>query len=259
MGSASREALATAKAALVRPTERMGEELLLASRTIAGSAQLRSVLADPGVPTADKGRILSRVFGAFDAGSVKLLGVLVGERWSRSDELVAGVEELGLRALAASAPAGTNIERELFAFETAVRSNAELELAVSSKLGDAEHKVTLVNRLLTGASSATRIIVAHVVRLPRGRRIGETLRTTAGIVADQAGLGIATVRTARPLAAQQLTRLEKALSVRYGRKLSINEVLDESLVGGVRISIGDDVIDGSVATRLSDLRLQLVG
>jgi len=259
MGSASREALATAKAALARPSERMGEELLLASRAIAGSAQLRSVLADPGVPEADKGRILSRIFAAFDAGTIKMLGTLTAERWSRGSEFVAGVEELGLRALAASAPAGVNIERELFTFETAVRSNAELELAVSSKLGDPESKVTLVNRLLTGASNATRIIVAHVVRLPRGRRIGETLRTTAGIVADQAGLGIATVRTARPLSAQQLTRLEQALSVRYGRKLSINEVVDETLVGGVRISIGDDVIDGSVATRLADLRLQLVG
>jgi F-type H+-transporting ATPase subunit delta len=105
----------------------------------------------------------------------------------------------------------------------------------------------------------TRILVGHLVRQPRGRRMGEALRNASAIVADQAGLGIATVRTATPLTSAQLTRLESTLSARYGRKLSINQVIDGTLIGGVRISIGDDVIDGSVATRLSDLRLQLVG
>ncbi|HEY8590427.1 MAG TPA: F0F1 ATP synthase subunit delta, partial [Naasia sp.] len=93
----------------------------------------------------------------------------------------------------------------------------------------------------------------------RGRRIGALLRRTAGVIADEAGLGIATVVTATPLAPAQLQRLERVLSVRYGRSLSINQVIDETLIGGVRISVGDDVIDGSVATRLSDLRLQLAG
>jgi F-type H+-transporting ATPase subunit delta len=211
------------------------------------------------VPVEDKGRFVGSLFASLDKSTVQLLAGTVAERWSDEDEFVAGIEELGFRALAMSAPDGTAIERELFAFEQAVRSNAELELAVSSKLGASDARVALVDALLASASSQTRTIVSHLVRMPRGRRIGEALRGTAGIVADQAGLGIATVRAARPLTAPQLKRLEGILSARYGRKLSINQVLDETLIGGLRITIGDEVIDGSVASRLSDLRLSLVG
>ncbi|WP_210479049.1 F0F1 ATP synthase subunit delta [Naasia sp. SYSU D00948] len=262
MGSASRSALEASKTVLASMpvrSERVGEEVLAAARTIASSAQLRSLLADPGISPEDKGGLVGRVFAKLDRTAVALLAAMAAERWSTQDEFVAGIEEIGIRALVASAGPETNVQSELFAFENAVRSDSALELAVSSKLGSPEAKSTLVERLLGGASPQTRVLVSHLVRQPRGRRIGESLRNAAAVAADQAGLGIAVVRTATPLTLAQLTRLQDVLSRRYGRKLSVNQVVDETLVGGLRISIGDDVIDGSVATRLSDLRLQLVG
>ncbi|BDZ44212.1 F0F1 ATP synthase subunit delta [Naasia aerilata] len=262
MGSASRSALEASKvvlAALKVSKERVGEEILAAARSIAGSAQLRGLLADPGITPEEKGQIVGRVFATLDRVSVSVLAAMAAERWSSVDEFVGGVEELGIRALVRSAPAGTSIERELFTFETAVRSDSQLELAVSSKLGSADAKAALVERLLEDASPQARILASHLVRLPRKRRIGEALRWAAGIAADEGQFAVATVRTATPLTDAQLTRLEKVLGARYGRKLSLNQVIDGTLIGGVRISIGDDVIDGSVATRLSDLRLQLVG
>ncbi|MCU1438052.1 MAG: synthase subunit delta [Naasia sp.] len=261
MGSSSREALVESKrllATLGAKKESVGASLLAAARAIDGSGQLRSFLTDPGATPEDKGRVVGKVFVAADATAVALLAGMSAERWSDAKEFVAGVEEIGFRALAVAGD-GESIERELFAFETAVRSDAQLELAVSSKLGGPDAKIALVETLLTNASPATRTVVTHLVRSARGRRIGPLLRRTAAIVADQAGLGIATVSTAVPLTAEQLKRLEGVLGVRYGRKLSINQVIDETLIGGVRISVGDDVIDGSVATRLSDLRLQLAG
>jgi F-type H+-transporting ATPase subunit delta len=141
-----------------------------------------------------------------------------------------------------------------------VSSDAGLELALTSKLGRADAKLDLVNALLASKVSAhTLAIVRHLVRQPRGRRIGQLLRFAASVVADQAGTSIATVTSASALAPAQLERLNKSLAVRYGRELSINQVVDPTVVGGVRVQIGDDVIDGSIATRLKDLRLQLAG
>jgi F-type H+-transporting ATPase subunit delta len=189
--------------------------------------------------------------------ALRVIRAVVDGRWSSHDELLAGIEELGIRAVAVSAPEGTPIEAELFTFGRAVGTADGLELALGDKLGDAQAKSTLVHRLLGGrASEQTAVIVEHLVQQPRGRRIGELVRHAATLVADQAGLTIATVRVASPLSPEQSERLAQALSRRYSRRVELNQVVDRDLVGGLRVQIGDDVIDGSVATRINDLRLQ---
>ena len=113
--------------------------------------------------------------------------------------------------------------------------------------------------LSTKASPQTVAIVSHLVQQPRGRRIAALLRQAAGVVADEAGLAIATVTSATPLDAKQLDRIAAALGAARGTKLRVNHVIDSSIVGGLRVQLGDEVIDGSVATKLNDLRLQLAG
>lgn len=262
MGSSSRQALASTVGSLAAGKKldaTSGEQLLAAARAIGGSSQLRGLLADSGLAVRDKESIVQSVFGAYSVPARAVIVNAAKQRWSSDSQLVSGIEELGLRAIAGSAPKGTAVERELFAFGRAVSSNAELELAISSKLGDSTAKVALVDDLLKRASEPTRVIVRHLVQFLSGRRFGQALRETAAVVADVSGFDVATVRSAVPLSAPQLARLEKALSARYGRALSINVIVDPALIGGLRIAIGDDVIDGSVATRLSDLRLQIAG
>lgn len=263
MGSATREALAASVAvltALPGSSElATGEQLLQACRTIADSSALRAALADDSAAVIDRTAIVGRVFGSFTPGAKSVLDSVVSGRWSSEDDLVAGIEELGIRALAESASgAATSIESELFAFDQAVASDPDLELAVSSKLGSVAAKVALVEKLLgKKASAQTVAIVRQLVQQPRGRRIGELLRFASAVVADQGGLSIATVTSAAPLSPKQLDRLAQGLSKQYGRGLRINQVIDPAVIGGLRVAIGDDVIDGSIATRINDLRLQL--
>ncbi len=262
MGSATRDALASAVEAFAAATGEAqlatGEQLLEAGRIIGGSAPLRAALADHSAETADKHGIIAALFGSYTPTAKAVLSTLVEGSWSSEDDLLAGIEELGIRAIAASAPAGLSIEAELFTFERAVRSDSELELAVGSALGLPAAKVALVEQLLGGkASPQTLAIVRQLVQQPRGRRVGELLRFATSVVADQAGMAVATVTTASPIAPAQLERLGKGLSAQYGRDLRINQVIDPALIGGVRVQIGDDVIDGSVSAKLNDLRLQL--
>lgn len=264
MGSATREALASTRAALADRISAVdlttGEELFNAGRVISDSSQLLTAIADPSVDAAAKSTLVARVFGAASPVALDLLQAVAAASWSNQDDVLAGIEDLGLRVTAVSAPRNVSIESELFAFGAAVSSDAELELALASKLGENAAKVSLVNRLLEGKVSQQTIqIVRHLVQLPRGRRIGELLRHAASVVADQGGTVIATVVSASPLVPAQLDRLKKSLAGRYGRDLTVNLIIDPELVGGVRVQIGDDVIDGSIATRLNDLRLQLAG
>jgi F-type H+-transporting ATPase subunit delta len=238
----------------------VGDELFAAGRAIGDSAQLLAALADPAAAGTAKSSVVETVFARLDAATRALLVVVAQNRWSSEDDLLAGIEELGLRVVAQTDTEATPIEAELFAFQAAVSSNADLELAVGSKLGSTESKAALITALVgKKVSPQTLTILSHLVQQPRGRRIAELVRTAARVVADQAGLSIATVTSASALSAAQLERLGTTLAQAYGRELRLNHVVDPAVIGGVRVQIGDDVIDGSIASRLKELRLQLAG
>lgn len=261
MGSATREALAASKAelALLGPAADLatGEQLFEAARVIEGSSQLRSALADPSADDQAKRILVSRIFGGFGDSARRLLESIAVHRWSTPEEFVAGVEEVGIRAIVSSTPADISLERELHSFLTAVSSDAELELALGSKLSSADAKVALVQRLLEGkAAQQTITILRQLIAHPRGRRIPEMIRFASGVVADQGGFGIATVTAAGELSTGQIDRLRGALAAQYGHPIEITTIVDPAVIGGLRVQIGDDVIDGSIAARLKDLRLQ---
>jgi F-type H+-transporting ATPase subunit delta len=265
MGSATREALAKSVSALAAQGTKAdlatAEDLFAAGRVVADSAQLRAVVSDPSADPKGKAALVANVFGRqLSAPAVELLSAIAAERWSKSGDVLAAIEELGIRAIAQSAPKNVDIASELFTFGGAVTSNADLELALRSKLADPAAKGALVDRLLNGrASEQTAAIVRQLVVQPRGRSIREALREAARVVAAQSDLVVATVYTAKALPAAQLERLGGALSTKYGKQLKINQIVDPSLLGGVRVQIGDDVIDGSIASRINELRLQLAG
>lgn len=261
MGSATRESVGAASAVLAKQAKvdlATGEQLLAASLVIDGEARLRAALADDSAADSDRTSIVKAVFGKYTSAAQAVLESLATGRWSSSDDLVAGIEQLGIEAVAASAPKTVSINDELFALSTAVSSNPELELALGNKLGSAEGKISLVGSLLDGkASKQTIAILGSLLAQPRGRRIAELIRHATSIVAEQAGFTVATVTVATSLTSAQAVRLEKALSTQRGGNIRVNQVIDPSVLGGMRVQIGDEVIDGTIANRLTDLRLRM--
>jgi F-type H+-transporting ATPase subunit delta len=265
MGSATRQASNSTKAALASLGSSVdlatAEQLFAAGRVLAESSQLRATLADPAINVGAKEGLIGKVFGTkLGKGASALLLAVVSSDWSSQDDLLTGIEDLALRVAAISAPESLAIDSELFAFSRIVASDNELELALGTKLGDSSTKGGLVASLLGGkASEQTIVIVSSLVQQPLGRRIGALLTHAASVVADQSGQAIATVTSAAPIAASQLASLTKSLTKMYGRELRLNLVIDPSIIGGLRVQVGDDVIDGTVSSRIKDMRLQLAG
>ncbi|MEV4774432.1 F0F1 ATP synthase subunit delta [Microbacterium sp. LWO13-1.2] len=262
MGSATTQALAASTQALAAAsgvTLDTARELFAAARAVGESSHLSGALADPAAPVAARQNVVAAVFGGYSANTRDVLKVAVAERWSNADQLIDGIEELAIRA-AAIADANADIEGDLFAFTRVIAANAELELALGGRLGGEDAKGALVDRLLAnGASAPAALIVASLVRQPRGRRVRQLLSRAMNIVSSQRGRVVATVHSAKALTAAQQTRLSDALSRRYDGRVSLNVVIDPTVVGGLRVQIADDVIDGSIAARLADLRQKLAG
>ncbi|MCR8670717.1 F0F1 ATP synthase subunit delta [Agrococcus sp. HG114] len=259
MGSATSQARAGIDEA-VRAQPQAGlddaRDLFRASRAIERSPQVLSSLADP-VSTPDaRAALAQRVLGQLGGAAVAIVAHLARQRWSEATDLLAGIDEAGVRVAVRSTEA--DVAGEIASFERIVASDAELELALGGLQGSADEKAALVQRLLAGrASDATVAILDHLVRAPRGRRIGQRLRSAATQVAAASGRSLATVTTAREIPTAQLDRLRAGLERQYGRTLQLQQVVDPAVLGGLRVSIGDDVIDGTVRSKLTDLRLKL--
>jgi F-type H+-transporting ATPase subunit delta len=186
-----------------------------------------------------------------------LLKVIVGETWSSATELLDGIEEIGIRVIAQSST--DSIEAELFAVGRAVAANNELELSLNSKRGSAEAKTKLADSVLKGMSGSTSAIVAHLVSAPRGRRIRTLLSHAETLVADQRGRGVAVVTVAQAFDTAQRDRVLGILSKRYNREHHIDEIVDADILGGFTIQVGNDTIDASIRSRLTELSSKLAG
>ncbi|MBP1325651.1 F-type H+-transporting ATPase subunit delta [Leucobacter exalbidus] len=256
MGSASREALAQARTALRDGlATTVGVELLEVAGVIAQNPALASALGDSSAAAEAKSSVVSRLFGALSVDARAVLTAVVAGRWSNSVELVAGIEELGLRAEGSKNP---GLSDELLAIADVVARNHDLQLTLGSKLVAADGKVSLLASLLTGKVSDSALAIARqLVSHPRGRRFEAALREAARITADQIGCELATVTVAAPISAAQQARLATALERTAGRTVKITTVIDPAVIGGIRVQMADDVIDGSIRSRLDDLRTQL--
>ncbi len=263
MGSATTQARAATAAALDAASGvdlTVAGELFQAARVLGATPALAGALSDPAAAQAARSQVVTDVFApVLSATAVQLLVATTTARWSSQADYVEGVEELAIRA-AAVAAADVDLEGELFAFGRTIAENPELELALGGRFGDAAAKGTLVRTLLTGrASEAAALVVSSIAQQSADRRIRQALSWAMRIVAAQRGRTVASVVSAAALTEAQSDRLRQALAAKYGTEISLNAVIDPSIVGGLRVQIADDVIDASISAKLADLRQRLAG
>ncbi|MEV5733427.1 F0F1 ATP synthase subunit delta [Streptomyces sp. NPDC014940] len=264
MNGASREALAAARERLDALTDstsadatKLADELTAVTALLDREPGLRRVLTDPAQPGEAKAELVRRLIGAqVGTATVDLVSGMVRSRWSQPRDLVDALEELANVAdLTAAQKSATldDVEDELFRFGRIVSSNTELRAALTNRSAGAPAKVELLRRLLGGrAKPATERLVGRLVSAPRGRSLEAGLESLSRLAAERRDRMVAVVTSAVPLSDGQKQRLGAALTRLYGRRMHLNLDVDPEVVGGIRVQIGDEVINGSIADRLED-------
>ena len=266
MASSTRQALAAAKAAqnplLASADLKFATELFAISAALAESAQLRSILSDPSADVEAKSKLSTSIFGkAVSASTLKFVNGLFGYRWSTGRDLVEAFEALAIRAAASFAAKKKDLEKlesQIFAFRNAVDSDSELQFALANKAASDEAKIKLVKDLLGSKSSeVAQLLIERAVVGSGRRRVYSVLEQYGKLVAEFAERLVATVSVAAPISKSQVEKLEVTLSAKYHHPVSINLVIDPELIGGVRVQLADEIIDGSLSNRLQKAKLQL--
>ena len=268
--AASRESLADLSARLdvfveqvgAQDLSRLGDQLFSVAQLLSVEKTLRRHLADPAVAEEARTGLVERLLGnQLDRPALEAVAAAVAARWSRPVDLVNGLEALARNAMLASAGKGgelDDVEDELFRFGRILDREPRLSGLLADTAQPLEGRIALLDRLLSDkVSPATATLLRQAVSLPRGRHLDVIAEELAELAAARRELSVARVTTPVRLTGEQEQRLTGTLSRLYGRPMSLQVELDESLLGGLVVRVGGEVIDGSVAGRIEAARRHL--
>jgi len=243
--------------------DRVGDELFAVVRLLDSEHGLRRALADPTKPSEEKAAVARRLLhGKVAAETEELVAEAAEARWASPGDLADAVEQLAIEALTLSAQRRhklDDLEDDLFRFGRLVSAQPSLREALIGAAPANAKRDLLTNLLANKVSSPSLSLITQLLTHTRGRSPQVVIDLAAGIAARRREQLIAVVRVATELTAEQRRRLAETLTAAYGRGIHLNVVHDPSVIGGVSVQIGDELIEGTAASRLAEVRRRLAG
>ncbi|WP_278315300.1 F0F1 ATP synthase subunit delta [Lolliginicoccus levis] len=271
MYAASREALARTRSALdsslgegggnAGAAAQAGEQLFAVVDLLDTNRELRVQFTDTSATAERRASLVDKVFaGKLSREALDILKAAVSQDWSSTSDLLSSLVHVGRIALlraAAEQDQLQTVEDELFRLGRITAANPELEQALSDRTRPASATRDLLRRLLYGKVTATTEALAAQAVSRRRQAPADEFADLSQLAAEQSDRTVAHVRSAAPLTDSQQERLESALTRIYDKPIAIHTEVEPGLLGGLVVSVGDEVIDGSAQGRLTQLRKAL--
>ncbi len=195
--------------------------------------------------------------------TLDLLRTAVSERWSANADLVDAIEHVSRQALLKVAEQDGSVdevEDQLFRFSRILDAQPRLGILLGEYTTEADRRVGLLRNVLkssgSGVNPVALALLSQTVELLRGTPAEEAVLLLEVAVARR-GEVVAQVSAAAELSDAQRTRLGEVLSRIYGHPVAVQLTIDPDLLGGLQISVGDEVIDGTLRSRLAAAEAQL--
>ena len=237
----------------------LADDLTAVAKLLIAETALNKHLAEPKDDAAPAVRLLERLLdGKVGAPALDIVKTAVSQRWSTESNLVEAVEHVARLALlvrADKANQSEEVEDQLFKFGRVLDTDSRLTTLLSDYTTPAEGRLGLLAKILEGGGSAVNenaaALLAQTVELLRGERADEAVADLAELAVSRRGEVVAHVGAAAELSDAQQSRLTEVLGRIYGHPVSLQQNVDPELLGGLLISVGDEVIDGAVSSRLT--------
>lgn len=245
----------------VAKAARVGGELFDVVDALDGDRQLRVALAETSISAENRAQLIRAVFGekvSFDTSSV--LTEAVRNTWSSAREFREGLVKLGRRALLRGAQAEgllEKVERELLELSRLLAHEGRLTQLLSDRAVAREKTRGLLADVLYGkVTMTTEALALQAVGRPE-KNVIDDIANLAEQAAAVRGCQVARVITAGELSDEQRGSIAEKLERVYGTPISVHSEIDESVLGGAIIRIGDERIDGSLRGRFERLRASI--
>lgn len=239
---------------------RIGNELFTITKVLDDSIQLERALTDPSRPVADKVAVLKELLGDnAHPMTMEIMTDLVSRRWSRARDIANAVEDFGVDAMmyyADATDATLQVSIELSELHSALLNLPVVRAKLYDYQATSEARVKLFREVFSGKTlnKVTMRLAEHATcNLRRRRRYLETIQWLINKFSRHMGESMVTVTTATPLKKEQIKRLVEVYSAKVGRQVHINSVVDPTVLGGMRIQVGDEVTDNTVVAQLQNL------
>lgn len=237
----------------------LGDELFAVAGLLTRERALLRSLSDPAIPDNARSNLVDATLGQrLSTLTVSTLRALVGARWSQPRDLRDAVEALGQEAFLRLAEAQgvlDQVEDEVFRFGRILEGDAELNTLLSDPGASEDRRLRLLDAVVADKVGPTTLrLLQHTVRSPRGRSLYAVLEKLAAAVAARRDRSIARVVAPAALSDTQQQRLGSVLAKVYAREVSLQVEVDDGMLGGLVVQVGDDLIDGSVAAQLERAR-----
>jgi F-type H+-transporting ATPase subunit delta len=241
----------------------LADELASVAKLLINEPALAKHLAEPTDDAAPKIRLVETLlFGKVGDLTLDVLRTAVSQRWSTESNLVDGIEHTARLALLKRAELVgevDEVEDQLFRFGRVLDAEPRLAALLSDTTTPADRRIALLNKVLDGSgiSGTAAALLSQTVELLRGERADEAVIDLAELAVSRRGEVVAHVTAASELTDAQRDRLTEVLTRIYGHPVSVQLHVDPELLGGLSIAVGDEVIDGSIASRLAAAQTQL--
>ncbi len=238
---------------------RIGNELFTITKVLDDSIQLERALTDPARPVADKVAVLKELLGDnAHPMTMEIMTDLVSRRWSRARDIANAVEDFGVDAMmyyADATDATLQVSIELSELHSALLNLPVVRAKLYDYQATSEARVKLFREVFSGKTlnKVTMRLAEHATCNLRRRRYLETIQWLINKFSRHMGESMVTVTTATPLKKEQIKRLVEVYSAKVGRQVHINSVVDPTVLGGMRIQVGDEVTDNTVVAQLQNL------
>ena len=239
----------------------VGAELFLIVNQLDGERALRIAVADNSVESSQRTGIMRDVFSAKVADpTLEVLLAAAEQEWSTPREFRTGLVNLGRRAIARGAEKDGKLEQvetELYQLANVLEREKDLTQLLSDRTAASEKKRGLLANVIYGkVTMFTEALALQVIGRPRHNPVDDLVELSSEF-AGMRGKTVARVATAEELSDSQRGVLAQKLEKIYGREMAIHSEVDPSLLGGVTIRVGDELIDGSTRGKLQRLRADM--